>query len=143
MSVPPPGINVPCPTAAGSSLYICVVYNPPKDPKADALLDHIVFTIDRLRVRDNKAAFIVFGDFNDFNDDNLCNHTSLRQIVTFPTHENSCLDKIITDVHNHYGKPERHTPIGKSKHCVICMETFTQDQRASCQKVDNEAFTRL
>ena len=35
-------IHVPCPSAAGSSIYICVVYHPPKDPRADVLFDHIV-----------------------------------------------------------------------------------------------------
>ena len=61
-------IQVPCPSAAGSSIYICVVYHPPKDPRADVLFDHIVTTVDKIRSNDNKAVFMILGDFNAFDD---------------------------------------------------------------------------
>ena len=89
----------------------------------------------------NKAVFIILGDFNDFDDGDLCNNISLPQIVTFPTHENNCLDKIITDIEDHYKKPEKHTPIGKSRHCVVLWKPLKQIRKPASKKVTTRPMT--
>ena len=55
--------------------------------------------------------------------------------ITFPTHENNCLDKIITDIEDHYEKPEKHTPIGKSRHCVVLWKPLKQICKPAAKKV--------
>ena len=65
------------------------------------------------------AAFIIMGDFNDFNTDIFEQHTLLTQVVEHATiRGNSVLDKILTDLVDRYQEPVVSAPISSSDHFV-------------------------
>lgn len=129
-------LKVNIPSLIGSSVYICTVYYPPRDPHADLLVDHLVTSVDSIRARDNKSAFVILGDFNDLDTEQLEDHMSLSQIVTFPTHKKKCLDKILTDIKDHYEPPEKHSPLGKSYHCVVVWKPLKQIHKPRTKRVN-------
>lgn len=71
------------------------------------------------RRRHNNCKVKICGDFNGLNKDQICNQLSLKNLVTQPTHENSVLDLVLTDMH-YYRSPVYLPPIGLSRHkCVL------------------------
>ena len=85
---------------------------PPNSKKKGALIDHIVSTINKLKIIHPKASCIIAGDKNDLNmNDILAMSPSFRQIVLKPTRKNRILTIVITDLHQFYQEPAIIPPV--------------------------------
>ncbi|XP_076033182.1 uncharacterized protein LOC143020617 [Oratosquilla oratoria] len=102
-----------------ASIIMCVIYHPPRANTALLLNDHIIETADSLRLRFPAAKLVVCGDFNRLDTSDILNHLNLKQVVTFPTHDQTTLDLIMTDMAQLYSTPRPLPPIGKSTHLTI------------------------
>ena len=106
----------------GSSI-ICVgtVYFPPssRSELRMAYEEHIIQVVDKMRSTYSNPHFLICGDFNRFPVQSLCHITGFQQIITSPTHVNSILDVIITDLGDYYREPVIPSPLGRSKHVIV------------------------
>ncbi|KAK3882610.1 hypothetical protein Pcinc_013022 [Petrolisthes cinctipes] len=102
-----------------ASIIYCLIYHPPRAPSQAVLMEHIINTCDILKIRYPSAKFVICGDFNEINTEELENALSLSQVVDFPTHNQSVLDEIVTDLSNQYLPPQPLPPVGKSTHLSI------------------------
>ena len=119
-----------------SSVIICAVYNPPANPLADELIDHLLQTTDLLRTRHPAAGIILLGDFNRLDIAPLCRGKDLKQVVDSPTRNQVVLDLIITNMSEYYDKPSITSPVGMSDHNSVLW------QPANCQPKPNNAVLR-
>ena len=54
-----------------SKIVICSFYSPPKSRKRGALIDHISITINKLKILHPNASYIIAGDKNDLNENEI------------------------------------------------------------------------
>ena len=89
-----------------SKIVICSFYSPPNSRKKSALIDHMMITINKLKILHPKASFIIAGDKNDLNEHEILSISpSFRQIVLKPTRKNKTLTVVITDLHRFFQEP--------------------------------------
>ncbi|XP_076059357.1 uncharacterized protein LOC143035968, partial [Oratosquilla oratoria] len=91
-----------------TSIITCVVYHPPRAHTAALLTDHIIET-DSLRLKYPAAKLVICGDFNRLDTSEILHQLSLIQVVNFPTHKQTTLDLIMTDMAQQYS-PSRPLP---------------------------------
>ena len=101
-----------------ASILVCVIYHPPRAPTTP-VTDHIIDTADSLRLRFPAAKLVVCGDFNRMDVSEVLHQLNLTQVVTFPTHDQTTLDLIMTDLAELYRPPTPLPPVGKSTHITI------------------------
>ncbi|XP_068707713.1 uncharacterized protein [Montipora foliosa] len=108
-----------------SGMAVCVVYHPPGRPTEShkGLNDYLINTTDRLRNEHPDHGLVLLGDFNDFDCSNLVSHHILKQVVQQPTRDSAILDFIVTNMHNLYGSPTIHAPLGSSDHNIVLLAT--------------------
>ena len=58
-------------------IFVCFVYSPPRSQYHKELSDHLVHMTDIVRAQSDNAAFLIMGDFNDFDGHNLEHQTLL------------------------------------------------------------------
>lgn len=112
-------LTPPCHRRLTASIIYCLVYHPPREPSQAVLTDHIIFTCDILKTKYPSAKFLICGDFNEIDTQVFENELALSQVVDFPTHNQSVLDKIITNLADQYLPPQPLPPVGKSTHLFI------------------------
>ncbi len=104
-----------------ASIIVCTVYHPPRSPTAEMLVTHLINTADFLRSKFPCSKLVICGDFNELDVSPISQHLNLTQVVDFPTHGNSTLDLILTDVGTHYLPPQQLPPMGRSTHVTILL----------------------
>ena len=84
-------------------------------------MDHLISTVDALKVTHGNSRVILMGDLNDFDREALCRDLHLRNLVTRPTHRGSLLDCLLTDAEWYSTDATTHEPpIGLSEHdCIV------------------------
>ncbi|XP_076066347.1 uncharacterized protein LOC143039896 [Oratosquilla oratoria] len=92
-----------------ASIIMCVVYYPPRAHTASLLTDHIIETADSLRLKYPAAKLVICGVFNRLDTSEILHQLSLTQVVNFPTHKQTTLDLIMTDMAQQYS-PSRSPP---------------------------------
>lgn len=143
-----PAFEVPEPleciwAGIGPSLFLCSLYHPPRAATGKLLLEHVVNTVLDIRsTSQTPTKVVVIGDFNELPHERLYSSLKLKNLVMEPTHKNSVIDLILTDVPALFGEPQLLPPIGGSQHncvlirpaqvriifsCVLC-------KRGRCQK---------
>ena len=99
-----------------SKIVICSFYCPPKSKKKGALIDHMAITINKLKIVHPKASYIIAGDKNDLNENEiLAICPSFRQIVLQPTRKSKILTIVITDLHRFFQEPFIIPPVPVDK----------------------------
>jgi hypothetical protein len=92
------------------------------------------------------AGIFVVGDFNRFNFRILSNNFNLRQLVKAPTRGSATLDLILTNLFEHYSKPDILAGIGLSDHKSIFIRPLNSSlaflQKKSLLSVI-EAYTEI
>lgn len=101
-----------------STIYVGVVYAPPRSPYQNDIIDHIIRINDVINSTDN-AAILVLGDFNDLRTEIIEQHTLMTQLVNQPTRDNAILDKILTSIPEHFCEPIVSAPISSGDHRVV------------------------
>ena len=94
------------PTSEIKYLIVCSFYLPPRSRKKSALINHINVNYFIFKSNYPDSAFVLGGDKNDLNLQHLLDiDPSLRQLVTQPTHRQSVLCVLITDLGPLYEVP--------------------------------------
>ena len=88
-------------------------YVSPKSRHKSAIIEHIIETIHLVRARfDNEVNFILGGDFNRLNIDEILDaYGALNQLVLVPTRQGAILEIILTDLHSLYHPPTTFHPL--------------------------------
>ena len=93
-------------------IIVCAFYCPPRSKKKTKLVEHISVEYFKQKAAHPRSAFICGGDKNDLNIKHLLDISPcFRQIVTRPTHKNSVLEIIVTDIGHFYNEPVIRPPI--------------------------------
>ena len=67
----------------------------------------------------NCTLISIAGDFKRLDVTRLKRHFHLKQIVKAPTRKEAILDLLLTNLHDHYDKPQSFPPFGLSDHNTI------------------------
>ena len=102
-----------------SGMVVCAVYIPPKSPHQTLLVNHIISTLDELKIKHPDMGITILGDFIRTEIRPICRVHALSQVVNKPTRENAILDLIITNVKHFYDDPSVSSPVGSSDHVTI------------------------
>ena len=102
-----------------SCLIIGTVYHPPPPAKDEPLLDYMMDSLSRIESDIPGAGIILAGDWNRANVSPVIKHFRLTQVVHFPTRGDRTLDKVLTNLTEHYEKPSPFPPFGLSDHCTV------------------------
>ena len=111
ISVPPDlevcwGLVKPRSPGSVKEIVICSFYCPPRSKKKTKLVEHISLNYFKLKSTYPNCAFICGGDKNDLNIKHLLDISpSFRQIVNKPTHKNSILEVVVTDIGHFFNEP--------------------------------------
>lgn len=100
------------------TLHTLCFYRPPNGNCQNAC-DILCQSIDSIFASDQFANVHVCGDANRMETVEIERNYNLKQIVTFSTRENVCLDIILTNCENKYAAPTKLAPLGNSDHCMI------------------------
>ena len=94
-------------------LAIGAYYISPRSKYKQQVIEHIIETIHIIRARYcNEVNFIIAGDFNRVNtDDILDSYGALRSVVSVPTRKNAALEVILTDLYTQYHPPTTLPPL--------------------------------
>ena len=87
-------------------------YISPRSRHKQETIDHIIDSIHILRAKyDNDVNFLVAGDFNRVNiDDILDSYGALKQIISVPTRKTATLEIVLTDLHTMFHPPTTIPP---------------------------------
>ena len=96
----------------------CIIYHPPLDDEA-GLAEYLIPSMDSVLDKNPNAGIFLVGDFNRFNFQILSNNFNLRHLVKAPTRGSATLDLILTNLFEHYSKPDILAGIGLSDHKSI------------------------
>ena len=88
-----------------SCLIIGTVYHPPPPAKDEPLLDYMMDSLSRIESDIPGAGIILAGDWNRANVSPVIKQFRLTQVVHFPTRGDRTLDKVLTNLTEHYEKP--------------------------------------
>ena len=88
----------------------------PASPHDVLLIEHIPSTLDTLLTKYSGAGTVVLGDFNRLDTDILCPLSGLVQGVNIPTRCQAILDKIFSNIQQHYQELQ---PLGLSDHKTV------------------------
>ena len=102
-----------------SGMVVYAVYIPPKSPHQTLLVNHIISTLDELKIKHPDMGITILGDFNRTEIRPICRAHALSQVVNKPTRVNAILDLIITNVKLFYDDPSVSSPVGSSDHVTI------------------------
>ena len=106
--------------AVDDEMVVCGLYHAPQAPTGSALMDQIVNSVVDIRSLYPSMVFAVAGDFNNLPHNRLCVCLDLTNLVQEPTHLNSTIDLVLTDVPEAFEQPRLLSPIGRSRHnCVL------------------------
>ena len=106
-----------------SMITLGVIYMPPGSsvrPRRDAQhVSHIIHCLDTICKSHPDTGIVVVGDFNHIKD-KYVKSFPLNQIVNVPTHVNSIIDCIYTNLSNYYDVPILFPGLGVSLHKIVC-----------------------
>ncbi len=104
-------------------LTLGVLYMPPgctARPRKDSqYVSHILHSLDSISHSHPDCGIMVVGDFNHMKDKHIKNFP-LRQIVKSPTHLNSTIDCVYTNLYRFYNTPSLFPGLGLSLHQIVC-----------------------
>ena len=120
-------------------------YISPRSRHKQETIDHIIDSIHILRAKyDNDVNFLVAGDFNRVNiDDILDSYGALKQIISVPTRNTATLEIVLTDLHTMFHPPTTLPPlqVDTDKHgkdgdhdVVVLAPVSNQDYRIERKK---------
>ena len=137
-------------TGSIREIIVCAFYCPPRSRKKTKLVEHISVEYFKLKSTHPKAAFICGGDKNDLNTKHLLDISpNFHQIVTRPTHKNSVLEIIVTDIGHFYNEPIIRPPIqpdiegeGVPSDHSIAYATPISDSSKPCKRTNLTKISR-
>ena len=106
-----------------ATIIVCVVYITPRNTAhQDLLIEHLSTTGDLLRARFPSSKLLICGDFNRTDTTPVQSDLHLKQVVDFPTYQDTTLDLILTDMDRLYKKPVPRPHLGMTTHSTVLWE---------------------
>ena len=107
-----------------SNMIICGIYYPGSGSKyAPPQEDFVIYLTESVQKFMNRYAnplFMLMGDFNDLNIDEICEICRFQQVVKVPTRNEAILDLILTNTNNvYYEDPISLPKIGDGDHFPV------------------------
>ena len=108
-----------------SNIIICGTYYPGSNslyaPPQDDYVTYLTESVQKFMKRYASPLFMLMGDFNDLNVDEICEICRFQQVVKVPTRNEATLDLILTNISNiYYEDPISLPKIGDGDHfCVL------------------------
>ena len=116
-------------------LVTAIVYDPKQNAQTDASLrEHLFDSLTLAEARYPNCAFVVSGDFNRFNTQQLTNHFRLKQIVKVPTRKDVTLDLIMTNLYEYYSEPKAFPPFGLIDHATVLVSPKNREKSVNPTK---------
>ena len=136
------------PTGRIKSIIVCAFYLPPHSRKKSALISHISLNYFVFKSTFPDSAVLIGGDKNDLDLKLLLDiDPSLKQLVTLPTHRQSVLDIIVTDLGQFYNEPIIRPPLQPDNPDTACPSdhniVFVTPNTNSCLPVKRETTVRI
>ena len=102
-----------------ASIIVSAVYHPPRAAIAQLLTEHLISTAHALRVKYQAAKVVICGNFNRLAISDIQHQLHLTQIVGFPTHDQTTLDLILSNLSQQY-QPLQPLPLLRcSNHLTV------------------------
>ena len=96
------------------------------------MVSHLIESVHKLYKKYSSPLFVILGDFNDLNVDELCDACKLKQVVRTPTRNQAILDLILTnESSNFYKDPVSLPNIGGSDHLSVLYEPIILNQKGT------------
>ena len=126
----------------GNKFVLAVLYHPPKKRYSQCIIEHLEEKILHLKENLPDHEFIIGGDFNELNEQDISERTGLVQIVKEPTRQDSILDHIYIS----YRTPP-HIVVTKSTaksdhQAVILLENRATDTKQVKNKITHSIRIR-
>ena len=117
------------------------LYHLPPPPLNDeaGLAEYLISSLDTILDKNPNAGVMLLGDFNRFNFRILSNNFNLRQFVKAPTRGSATLDLILTNLFEHFCKPDILAGIGLSDHKSILIRPLMQVKREKSKLIQRRS----
>ena len=91
------------PTGYITKIILCSFYSPPNSKKNNQLIEHLISTLNHLRIQHKNAPVIMMADVNNLKVEKLLAlDPSLKSVNMAKTRGDKCLDRVITDIYRFY-----------------------------------------
>ena len=115
-----------------SCLVVTVLYHP---PRVDInIREHLFNSLARAESIYSNCALVTAGDCNRLDVTRLKRHFHLKQIVKAPTPKDAILDLVLTNLHDHYNKPQTLPPFGLSDHSTLFVSPRVRKRGTASEK---------
>lgn len=128
-------ISLPTQTPTQFFVHNYLYYLPPPLDDEAGLAEYLISSLDIVLDKNPNAGIFLVGDFNRFNFRILSNNFNLRQLVKAPTRGSATLDLILTNLCEHYRKPDILPGIGLSDHKSIIIRPLIQVKKEKAKVV--------
>ena len=131
-----------------SNIIICGTYYPGSSSKyAPPQEDFVLYLTESVQKFMNRYAsplFMLMGDFNDLNIDEICEVCRFQQVVKVPTRKDATLDLILTNINNvYYEDPISLPKIGDGDHfCVLYSPKLYEKPKLQRKKIKTRLFKK-
>ena len=116
-----------------SCLIVVVLYHPP-GADDNFVREHLFNSLAAAESTYPNCALIITGDFNRLDVTRLKRHFQLKKIVKTPTRKGAILDLVLTNLYDHYGKPQTFPPSGLSDHNTISVSALARKSGSAPDK---------
>ena len=129
-----------------SNIIICGTYYPGSGsiyaPPQEDLLTYLTESVQKFMNRYASPLFMLMGDFNDLNIDEICEICRFQQVVKVPTRKEATLDLILTNISNtYYEDPISLPKLGDGDHfCVLYSPKSYQKPKLQREIVKTRLF---
>lgn len=115
-----------------SCLLVAVLYH---TPGVDInIREHLFNSLAQAESIYPNCALIIAGDFNRLDVTRLKRHFHLKQIVKASTPKDAILDLVLTNLHDHYDKPQTLPPFGLSDHSTLSVSHLVRKRGTASEK---------
>ena len=116
-----------------SCLIVAVLYHP---PVVDInICEHLFNSLARAESIYPNCALIIAGDFNRLDVTRLKRHFHLKQTVKASTPKDAILDLVLTNLHDHYDKPQTLPHFGLSDHSTLSVPPLVRKWGTASEKL--------
>ena len=136
----------PPPLREIQSIIVGTVYHPPSTCKL-SMRNYLYESMSRIKAQFSDCGVILLGDFNKMDLSRIANAFGVKQVVPFPTREQSKLDLVFTSLNAFYDVPKKLPPFGLSDHATVEVQPLEREklhsQKIVLQSRDLRATKRL
>ena len=131
-----------------SNIIICGIYYPGSGskyaPPQEEFVLYLTESVQKFMNRYTNPLFMLMGDFNDLNIDEICEICRFQQVVKVPTRKEATLDLILTNINNDfYESPISLPKIGDGDHfSILYSPKFYEKPKSKREKIKTRQYKK-